>query len=386
MNKKKIISAVCVLFIIIIAIVSVVIFMSGNKNDNKKWSSLKLEGSLKLDYANQFSVDYYEGGYSLITIAGQDRFLIVPEDGEVPAGIDEDMSIIKQPVSNIYLAATSAMDLFRAIDSIDSVKMSGSEADDWYVEEAREAMEKGTMIYAGKYNAPDYETILSNDCHIAIESTMITHSPEVKEKLEQLGIPVLVEHSSYESHPLGRLEWIKMYGELLGKQEEASNYFQTEKQKVENILSDENPERTVAFFYVNSNGAVNVRKSSDYVAKMIELAGGKYIFDDIESDNALSTVNMQMESFYARAKDADYIIYNSAIDSELYTLDDLFKKSELFRDFKAVRDNNVFCTGKSTFQETTGVSDLIVDMHEIITNENVEDSDLKYIHRLQASQ
>ena len=66
------------------------------------------------------------------------------------------------------------------------------------------------MYYAGKYNAPDYELILSKACDLAIESTMISHSPEVKEQLEQLGIPVLVERSSYESHPLGRMEWLKL--------------------------------------------------------------------------------------------------------------------------------------------------------------------------------
>lgn len=51
----------------------------------------------------------------------------------------------------------------------------------------------------------NYETIVSSSCELAVESTMIYHTPEVKEQLERLGIPVLVERSSYESHPLG--EW-----------------------------------------------------------------------------------------------------------------------------------------------------------------------------------
>ena len=76
-------------------------------------------------------------------------------------------------------------------------------------------MEDGRMLYAGKYNAPDYERILSGSCDLAVESTMIYHSPEVKEQLERLGIPVLVERSSYERHPLGRMEWLKLYGVLL---------------------------------------------------------------------------------------------------------------------------------------------------------------------------
>ena len=55
-------------------------------------------------------------------------------------------------------------------------------------------------------------------------------------------------------------------------------------------------------------------------------------------DNALSTMNMQMEEFYARAKDADYIIYNSTIDGELASMSELLKKSSLLEDFKAVKE------------------------------------------------
>ena len=64
-------------------------------------------------------------------------------------------------------------------------------------------MEKGDILYAGKYSKPDYELILANGCKLAIESTMINHTPDVKEKLEELGIPVLVEQSSYENASAG---------------------------------------------------------------------------------------------------------------------------------------------------------------------------------------
>ena len=86
-------------------------------------------------------------------------------------------------------------------------------------------MDAGEILYAGKYNAPDFERILSSSCGLAVESTMINHVPEVREKLEELGVPVLVDQSSYEPHPLGRTEWIKLYGALLGKEDEAERLF-----------------------------------------------------------------------------------------------------------------------------------------------------------------
>lgn len=346
-------------------------------------AGMKYDHSLELQYADQFAVDYYEGGYALITIAGGERFLLVPEDKEAPEGLDADISVIQKPVQNIYLVATSAMDLFCALDGLDNISLSGTNADGWYIDKAKKAMEDGDIVFAGKYSAPDYELILSKNCDLAIESTMIYHQPEVQEKLEKFGIPVLVEHSSYESHPLGRTEWIKLYGVLLGKEDQAQKLFQEQVDKLKSVEDSENTGKTVAFFYINSMGAANVRKSNDYVSKMIELAGGEYIFHDpAEDDNALSTMNMQMEEFYAKAKDADYIIYNSTIDGELDSIDELLAKSSLLADFKAVKDGNVWCTGQNLFQETMGLATMIEDIHTMLTSDDPKLDSLTYMKKL----
>ena len=343
---------------------------------------LTYDHSMELEYATQFAVDYYQDDYAMITIAQEGSYLVVPEGKEAPEGLDKEIKVLQQPLDHIYLVATSSMDLFRAIDGIGNITLSGTDANGWYIEEAKEAMENGSIQYAGKYSAPDYELILANGCDLAIESTMIYHSPDVREKLEEFGIPVLVEHSSYESDPLGRMEWLKLYAVLLDKEEEADAYFQSQTDMLTDVLGAENTEKTVAFFSINSNGYVTVRKTGDYISKMIELAGGRYIFQNLGDDNALSTMNMQMEDFYAGACDADYIIYNSAIESELHSLDELLEKSSLLADFKAVKEGNVWCTEKSLFQETTGIATMISDMHTMLTSDDPDLSQLTYMYRL----
>ncbi len=69
-------------------------------------------------------------------------------------------------------------------------------------------------------------------------------------------------------------------------------------------MEKEDTGRTVAFFYITANGAVNVRKPNDYIAQMIGLAGGTYVLNDRLSaeENALSTMNMQMEDFFMRQR------------------------------------------------------------------------------------
>ena len=343
---------------------------------------LTYDHSMELSYAERFSVDYYEDGYILITIEDGGRYLVVPEDGKAPEGLEADITVLQKPLDKIYLVATSAMDYFAALDGIDSLRLSGTQEDGWYIPEAKEAMEVGDLLYAGKYSAPDYELIVSEGCDLAIESTMIYHTPEVQEMLEDFDIPVLVERSSYEPHPLGRAEWMKLYAALLGKEEQAEQLFAEQTEKLADVLDKEKTGKTVAFFYISSNGYVNVRKTNDYVSKMIELAGGEYVFQDLgDEENALSTVNMQMEDFYAGAKDADVLIYNSTIDGQIENLDELFEKSALLEDFRAVKEGNVWCTTQNLFQKTTGLADMIVDIHAVLNGGEPED--MTYLYPLE---
>ena len=338
---------------------------------------------LELQYAQQFSVDCFPDGSALLTIAGTDRFLIVPEGCEPPDGLDSDVVILRQPIRNIYLASSSAADLFLQLDALDDLRLTSTTAANWRLPEMQEAVETGQILYTGKYSAPDFEQILSEGCGLVIENTMIYRSPEIKEKLEDLGLPVLVEHSSYESHPLGRVEWIKVYGLLVGKSDEADRFFDRQVQTLSALNELEETGQTVAFFHINSAGAAVVRKPGDYVSKMIELAGGQYVFSALDSeDNALSTVNMQMETFYAEAKDADILIYNSTIDGEIDTLEQLLEKSSLLADFKAVQNGNVWCTEQNMFQQTSAAAGMISDINAILTGEADALDQLTFLHRL----
>ena len=175
-------------------------------------SGLTWESELPVEYADQFTVDFYEGGYALIQIVDGGAFLLVPEGMDAPDGLSADVCVLKKPIDRMYLAATSAMALIDAVDGLGSVRLSSVDKSGWYVENAVTAMEKGDILFGGKYSEPDYELMVSEGCDLAVESTMIYHSPKVKEMIELLGIPVLVDSSSRESHPLGRSEWMKLYG------------------------------------------------------------------------------------------------------------------------------------------------------------------------------
>ena len=329
---------------------------------------LTFEAETELEYAQCFHLYRYEGGYTLITIENGGDFLVVPEDGQVPGGLDDGITVLRQPLDRIYLAATSAMSLFNAVDALDHIRLTGTRASGWYIDAAVEALNSGAMLFSGKYSEPDYELMISEDCNLAIESTMIYHTPKVKEMIEDLGIPVLVDRSSYEPHPLGRTEWIKLYAVLVDKEDEAAAFFDQQASVIRQLENFENTGKTVAFFAVNSDGSVVIRKPSDYIPKMIALAGGRYAFEDFVTDQAATSISITMEDFYAKAVDADVLIYNASIAAPISTVDELLALNELFADFKGVQEGNVWCTGKSFYQATDIVGQMIRDIHLALTD------------------
>ena len=341
---------------------------------------LAATGEVELKYAKGFKIVEY-GELSLISIPGSGDFLLVPSNCEVPDGVPKSVTILKQPLDKTYIVSTSVMDLVRQCDSLDPVRFSSLREGDWDIAEANEYMKAGKILYAGRYRAPDYELLLSEGCNFAIENTMIRHEPEVKEKLEELGIPVLVETSSYENEPLGRLEWIKLYGLLFGHETEAVEFFDKEAERIEALSTAEDSGKTVAFFSVSSTGLITVRRPGDYVTKLIELAGGSYVPASVGlADSAGSaSMNMQPEDFYAAAKDADVLIYNSTIEDELKGVSDLISKSPMFSDYKAVKDGNVYCLSSDYFQNTTKMADLIEDIAGALSGRT---DGMNYIYRL----
>lgn len=346
-----------------------------------RYEELLFENVMPLSYATGFSVSYSKEGYKLLAIGEDQTYLVVGENMPVPEEVPDTVTVLQQPLNQIYLVSTGAMDHFIKLNALDSIILSSQKADAWYLPEAKQAMEEGKIVYAGKYSAPDYETVLGSGCNLVVENAMIYHAPEVLEKLRSLGLPVLVELSSYESHPLGRMEWIKLFSALVNKEEEAAAYYDSMLASLEPVMDQEPTGKTVSFFYITTSGGINVRRPSDYVSCAIGLAGCENVsFSEDQADVGTSTMTIQMEAFYQGVQDADILIYNSIVDGELDSLSALLEKMPTLADTKAVKEGNVWCLSKNFYQETMSLGDFILDVNAVATG---SDGQLRYLKHLQ---
>ena len=404
---------------------------------------LRFVSSEKNDVAEYFRLSVYEDAsgakYQLLeTAGGLHRYLIAPADAQVSdrksdhftaraseansannekKGDALELTVLQQPLTTTYVAASAVMAPLCDLGAVSQIRFSGLREEGWYVDEARTAMKKGSMLFAGKYSEPDYETLLREGCDLALESTMIYRSPEVIEKLSALGISVYIDYSSYEPHVLGRLEWIRVYGALFGHEEKAQQWYASERDRIRAIQKDaetssgeasqsgkstEKSETktsrnskneassigsssgragtdttadlrpTVVYFYVNSSGQIQVRQPHDYIPELLELAGARYLAPDMKglSGSRKSNVTVSLEDFYSSCRDADYLIYSATLDRPLSSIRELLGKNALFADFKAVKEGHVYTTDKDFYQLSDRMADFAEDVRQMLQDQD----------------
>lgn len=256
--------------------------------------------------------------------------------------------------------------------------MSTYDADSWYINNVKNAINDGKITYIGDYKEPDYELITASGSEFAIFSTMLTE--DVAAQLDQLGVYVMLDQSIDEDHPLARVEWIKLYSAMFNCEDKANEVYEKQASYTEEISKAGETGKSVAIFYVTSKGKLYARNAGDYMAKMVELAGGEYILSDFGVGET-GTVNMEMEAFYDGAKDADYIIYIYSLGGKPTSLADVAERADIITEMKAYKEGNVWCTTPDFFQISDTIGSMINDIR-LMMEADADTDTLTYLVKL----
>ena len=187
------------------------------------------------------------------------KYLLVPEDVELPAGLEKQYLIVHVPASNVYLMDEKLGETLKALDVLNSVTILGSDAceDD----AIQELLESGEAIYGGTWEKPDYRTLIvekmgmglmSSDLLPLSEETLKERKEDIPQREELtaveyrarmtklterfavLGVPMLVDRSADEPTAKGQAAWLKLYGLLYGKETQADKLYDAAIAKEEN--------------------------------------------------------------------------------------------------------------------------------------------------------
>lgn len=193
------------------------------------------------------------------------KYLIVPEDVEVPVGLEQDMIIVKKPVDHTYAESDEILNTMKDLNLLDNVAAVGMKSKDCTVSEiadkmkAKDGEKNAEVAYAGTADKLKLKNLVKSEVNLALftgdilpgakseeteveakdtdkkdskdtEETLTLEEQteqfeELTEKLATLGIPVLVDRSSEEKTELGKQEWIKVYGVLYGCEELTNEKF-----------------------------------------------------------------------------------------------------------------------------------------------------------------
>ena len=165
------------------------------------------------------------------------KYLIVPEDTEIPAGLDKEMIIIEKPAEHVYAAAGEALQVMEDLELLETIAAIGYEKADCPSEKIAEALDKEEIVYAGSFDDPDYKALLKCKCDLSIfpSELLPKDEDEQEEKMETLDaiierhtileLPMFVDRSADEEEELAQREWIKVYGALFGCEEKAAELF-----------------------------------------------------------------------------------------------------------------------------------------------------------------
>ena len=207
------------------------------------------------------------------------KYLIVPKDVEIPAGLDKDMIVIQLPVEKAYVASEDALKLLdEQLDTAESIKAVGMEQKDCQIENIAKAMEDKKISFDGAFDDLDYKALVKDEIDFAIlpseflpgnakdeedadaaDETADTKAEDQKddkddkttdekadedktteellkeenerlsdtaERLATLTIPMLVDRSADEKTDLAKAEWLKVYGVIFGCEDQANELFQ----------------------------------------------------------------------------------------------------------------------------------------------------------------
>ena len=270
------------------------------------------------------------------------RYVLVPRDAELPADLPEG-TVVRTPVSRALVYSSVHTSLLRELQALEAVK--GVVDSQYFIDkDITDGVAAGTIADCGNSMNPTVEKVID------MQPDAILLSPYQDASYGQiasLDIPIIECADYLEYDPLGRAEWVKFYGELVGKRAEADSLYNaivTAYNEVKQAAAGAEVHPTVVTEMVIS-GVWNVPGGQSYMARILHDAGGNYLWADDKNTGSLA---LDFNQVLAVAQNADYWFIKW---TNINSLKDLQGAYDLNKEMAAFQNKRVYVcdTDKTRF-------------------------------------
>ena len=344
------------------------------------------EGELGIKYAKLFNIEYMDNDVKHVTDGEGNELLLVPKDGEVPEGY-EDKKVIRTPLEHAMFTSTTHVGLLGALDDkslYSSIAAVTTDEPDWTVPEVIEGFKSGQITYVAQdhWTNGNIEEITTIKPDFVFSGGGDDSGVKLRAQLDEVEIPYGVVSEWMEGSGEGSLEWIKFFGAFYNKDQEANDIFEAKLKKMDDLkasvadIADE--DRPVVALGMVYDGVVYTQGGNSPTAKQIEDAGGTYALKDLEGEGS---VQIGMEEFLDKSKDADILIYSSMIT---LTPDKVYLEGldPLLAEFKAFQNDQIYVYAKDYYMNSAAVDEKFEDLVAIIHPEKLEGYELLHSVKL----
>ena len=292
---------------------------------------------------------------------------------------------IKTPVKRVVCLSTTHIAMLSALGESDKIiAISGARL--VTNSTVRSKIEKKEIVDIGYEQNLNFELIASLKPDVIFAYGVSADITNYVYKLSELGLTVVLVAEYLEASPLAKAEWLKFFGEFFDKREQAASLFDTIQKKYTYISGI--ALKTINKPYVMSgmpwSGSWYVSGNKSYQAKLIDDAGGNYIWNDLDSRES---VPIDLERIFIKIKDVDYWINLSTAHSKA----DILAADERFATVKAFQNGNLFNNnarenpngGNDYWEFGTCRPDIILsDLVKIFHQELLPDKKLYYYRKI----
>ncbi|MBU8892110.1 MAG: ABC transporter substrate-binding protein [Bacteroidales bacterium] len=375
-----------------VVVVFLILFScSGNRDESIKGhaESKKISGGLK--YAKGLRIEIADN-YKIITVLNpwqgasnvEYKYLLIDKNEELPELADE-YRVIRTPVEKVVCLSTTHVAFIDVLNKTGTIAgISGTD----YVnnQKLRERIANKLVFDVGYDNSLNYELIASLNPDLVITYGIGGEIAGYNQRLKDLGINSVINAEYLEDDPLGKLEWIKFIAAFYGMDNFANEYFESIEKEYNELLdiAKENKSKPKILFGLPWKDVWYVPGGMSYLAKMVNDAGGEYLW---KSNDSRKSLPFNIESVFVKASEAEIWLNTGTVNNK----QDIIKTDERFKSFKPFNESKIFNNnlrlnqyGGNDYWETGLVQPNIVlkDMIKIFHPDLLPDHQLVYYKQI----